>query len=121
MITLNYKTLDSKILMSLLINKLFIFFFLLILSSKLIANPNITARTAILIDYHSDEILFELDSDAQELLQDQVAWFAGFILSLGYVAGAYLGVKLAVYADPRILRWFLFTATLLAGGAALMS
>ena len=51
--------------MSLLINKLFIFFFLLILSSKLIANPNITARTAILIDYHSDEILFELDPDAQ--------------------------------------------------------
>ena len=29
------------------------------------ANPTINARTAIVIDYHSDEILFELDPDAQ--------------------------------------------------------
>ena len=29
------------------------------------ANPNIKARTGILIDYHSDEILFELEPDAQ--------------------------------------------------------
>ena len=66
-------------------------------------------------------LIFTLVSLMVFIWQDQVAWFAGFILSLGYVAGAYLGVKLAVYADPRILRWFLFTATLLAGGAALMS
>ena len=46
-------------------NKFFIFFFLLFFSSKLIANPNINARTVVLIDYHSDEILFELDPDAQ--------------------------------------------------------
>jgi uncharacterized membrane protein YfcA len=52
--------------------------------------------------------------------QDQVAWITGLILSIGYVAGAYCGVKLAVYADPKILRWFLFAATLLAGGAALL-
>jgi uncharacterized membrane protein YfcA len=52
--------------------------------------------------------------------QDQVAWIAGLILSIGYVAGAYFGVKLAVYADPKLLRWFLFAATLLAGGAALL-
>ena len=52
--------------------------------------------------------------------QDQVAWIAGLILSIGYVAGAYFGVKFAVYADPKLLRWFLFTATLLAGGAALL-
>ena len=37
----------------------------LLFSSNLLANPNIKARTAILIDYHSDEILFELDPDAQ--------------------------------------------------------
>ena len=30
-----------------------------------LSNPNINARTGILIDYHSDEILFELDPDAQ--------------------------------------------------------
>ncbi len=37
----------------------------LLLSSKIFANPNIQARTAILVDYHSDEILFEMDPDAQ--------------------------------------------------------
>jgi uncharacterized protein len=51
--------------------------------------------------------------------QDQVAWLAGGILSIGYVIGAYLGVKLAVHTDPKILRWFLFAATVMAGGAAL--
>ena len=29
------------------------------------ANPNLQARTCILLDYHSDEILFELDPDSQ--------------------------------------------------------
>ncbi len=28
------------------------------------ANPNINARTGILIDYHSDEVLFEMDADS---------------------------------------------------------
>ena len=38
-------------------------FFYLFLSA--FANPNINARTGILIDYHSDEILYESDADAQ--------------------------------------------------------
>ena len=46
-----------KFLKILLIN------FLLI--DALNANPNINARTAILMDYNSDEILFENDPDAQ--------------------------------------------------------
>jgi serine-type D-Ala-D-Ala carboxypeptidase (penicillin-binding protein 5/6) len=29
------------------------------------ANPDIQSRTAILVDYHSDEVLFEMDPDAQ--------------------------------------------------------
>ncbi len=33
--------------------------------TNVVANPNIQARTGILIDYHSDEILYELDPDAQ--------------------------------------------------------
>ncbi len=33
--------------------------------SSSLANPNINARTGILIDYHSDKILYEFDSDAQ--------------------------------------------------------
>ena len=46
-------------------NKFYIIIFILFLSIKAFANPNIQARTGILIDYHSNEILFELDPDAQ--------------------------------------------------------
>ncbi len=47
-------------------NKLFFtIIFLLISSAQSFANPNIMARTAILVDYHSDEILYELDPDSQ--------------------------------------------------------
>ena len=47
-------------------NKLLLVLILLIsLTTKLFSNPNISARTGILVDYHSDEILFELDPDAQ--------------------------------------------------------
>ena len=47
-------------------NKLLILIILLIsFASKIFANPNIQARTGILMDYHSNEILFELDADAQ--------------------------------------------------------
>ena len=44
---------------------LLIIVFLIHTSSTLFANPNIQARTGILIDYHSDEVLFELDPDTQ--------------------------------------------------------
>ena len=35
------------------------------LASNVLANPNLQARTGILVDYHSDEVLFELDPDSQ--------------------------------------------------------
>ena len=35
------------------------------MSIHVYANPTINARTGILIDYHSDEILYEFDPDAQ--------------------------------------------------------
>ena len=44
---------------------LLILILLISLTTKLFSNPNIEARTGILVDYHSDEILFELDPDAQ--------------------------------------------------------
>ncbi|MEC7212307.1 MAG: D-alanyl-D-alanine carboxypeptidase family protein [Pseudomonadota bacterium] len=45
-------------------NKLFfIIFFVFFFFNKLIANPTINARTGILIDYHSDEIIYEFDPD----------------------------------------------------------
>ena len=45
----------------------FLLIIILFFNSSLIlfANPNIQARTGILIDYHSDEILYELEPDAQ--------------------------------------------------------
>ncbi len=47
-------------------NKLLILSILYIsVISTLFANPNIQARTGILVDYHSDEILYELDPDSQ--------------------------------------------------------
>tara|TARA_B100001057_G_C22845511_1_gene948886 strand:+ start:1852 stop:3000 length:1149 start_codon:yes stop_codon:yes gene_type:complete len=44
-----------------------IFFVIIFLffTQKLFANPNLQARTGVLIDFHSDEILFELDPEAQ--------------------------------------------------------
>ena len=47
-------------------NKIFIilvFFLSNFISAQ--ANPIINARTSILVDYHSDEILYESDPDAQ--------------------------------------------------------
>ena len=50
-------------------NKLFfIIFFVFFFLNKLIANPNINARTGILIDYHSDEI-FVVSENAWRLSQ----------------------------------------------------
>jgi len=44
---------------------IFISILFFVLTIKVLANPNLQARTGILFDYHSDEILFELDSNAQ--------------------------------------------------------
>ena len=47
-------------------NKLLIFITILFnLINNLYANPNLQARTGILVDYHSDEVLYEMDPDAQ--------------------------------------------------------
>ena len=66
MITLALKSLDSKNWIFLSMNKLFIIITLFFYSTTLsLANPSVQARTAILVDYHSGEILFELEPDAQ--------------------------------------------------------
>ena len=66
MITLNLNFLDSKNWIFLLMNNLIVTFFLFFFSTTLVfANVNIQARTAILVDYHSDEVLFELEPDTQ--------------------------------------------------------
>ena len=48
-----------------MIKYIFLITLFLNFSSIVSAKPTIKARTGILIDYHSDEILYELDSDAQ--------------------------------------------------------
>ena len=47
-------------------NKIIIFLIIFInFTSSLLSQPNIQARTGILIDYHSNQILYEQDPDAQ--------------------------------------------------------
>ncbi len=47
-------------------NKFLIYILIIFsISLKLFANPNVQARTGILVDYHSEEILYELDPDSQ--------------------------------------------------------
>ena len=46
-------------------NRFFTLLFLLGFCSNLFANPNIQARTGILIDYHSERVIYELDPDSQ--------------------------------------------------------
>ena len=66
MITLSLKILDSKSWIFLSMNKFIILFFLFFcVNFKINANPNLQARTGILVDFHSDEIMFELDPDSQ--------------------------------------------------------
>ena len=46
-------------------NKFLIVIILFFFKTNLFANPNIQARTGILIDYHSNEILYEMDPDKE--------------------------------------------------------
>ena len=47
-------------------NRLFLILLIFLsFNFSLQANPNINARTGILVDFHSDEILYEFDADAQ--------------------------------------------------------
>ena len=47
-------------------NKLLFTIILILYSSvSALANPSVQARTGILMDFHSDEILFELEPDQQ--------------------------------------------------------
>ncbi len=48
-----------------MIKTLIIILIYLNINFNLFANPNLQARTGILMDYHSDEILYELDPDSQ--------------------------------------------------------
>ncbi len=53
--------------------------------------------------------------------QDLVAWLPGLILGLGSILGAKIGVRLALKASQRSLKWFLFVMTLVASGFAMLN
>jgi D-alanyl-D-alanine carboxypeptidase (penicillin-binding protein 5/6) len=66
MITLTLKILVLKNwILLLMIKKILLIILFLNFTFATFANPNIEARTGILVDYHSDEILYELEADAQ--------------------------------------------------------
>ena len=67
MITFNYKILVLKKWILALMNKLFLFILIIFFNVFTFSYSEITinARTAIVVDYHSDEILYENDPDAQ--------------------------------------------------------
>ncbi|MCK9173967.1 MAG: sulfite exporter TauE/SafE family protein [Desulforhopalus sp.] len=54
------------------------------------------------------------------IVQDQVRWIPGLILGVGSSVGALLGVKMAIRASQRSLKWFLFIMTLVASAAAIL-
>ena len=66
MITFNLKILDLKNWTLVSMNKITIILLIFFLSyAQVVADPLVNARTAIIVDYHSDKILYELEADAQ--------------------------------------------------------
>jgi uncharacterized membrane protein YfcA len=53
--------------------------------------------------------------------QGLVAWVPGIILAVGPVAGAKIGIRIAIMASPKGLKWFLFVMTVMASAAALLN
>jgi len=49
----------------------------------------------------------------------QVMWVPGLILAVGTMAGAQIGVKLALKTSQKTMKWFLLIMTLLASAAAM--
>ncbi len=48
------------------------------------------------------------------IIRGQVAWVPGLILGLSTMAGAFVGVRLALNISPKIMKWFLFVMTVAA-------
>jgi hypothetical protein len=55
------------------------------------------------------------------ILRDQVAWIPGLILAASMMAGAHYGVKLAIKARPKQLKWLLFIMTVCGSLAAMVT
>ncbi|MEJ2041710.1 MAG: sulfite exporter TauE/SafE family protein [Reinekea sp.] len=54
------------------------------------------------------------------VFRGQVAWVPSLILGLSTMAGASIGVRLALNVSPKVMKWFLFVMTVVASIAALI-
>lgn len=54
------------------------------------------------------------------IVNDQVAWVPGLLLAAGSIAGAWIGVNIAIDISARAMKWFLFWMTLAAVLAAML-
>ena len=64
--------------------------------------------------------LFSIASLSVFILAGRVEWVSGVILAVGMTAGAYLGVKLAVNVDQRLIKWMLFVMVCLTSASVLL-
>lgn len=64
---------------------------------------------------------FTLVSVALFIWQDLIQWIPGLVLAVGNMLGAWVAVKLAIKANPKSLKWFIFLMTLVGCVAALAS
>ena len=64
--------------------------------------------------------LFSIASLSVFILAGRVEWVSGVILAVGMTAGAYLGVKLAVNVDQRLMKWMLFVMVCLTSASVLL-
>ena len=64
--------------------------------------------------------LFSIASLSIFILAGRVEWVSGVILAVGMTAGAYLGVKLAVKVDQRLIKWMLFVMVCLTSASVLL-
>ena len=66
-------------------------------------------------------LAFTLVALAVFALRGQVWWWHGLVLALGTMAGAWLGVRLALRLPHHTMKWFLFTMTVAACSVALLT
>ena len=65
-------------------------------------------------------MLFTAVALALFIFHGLVEWIPGLTLAIGSMTGGWLGVRFAIDAKPRTLKWLLFVMTLAAATAALV-
>lgn len=53
------------------------------------------------------------------ILNDQVNWMAGLTLGIGTIFGAYMGVKFAIKLNTKVLKWIIFSMTVVVSLVAI--